>query len=266
MKTKFFAGLLVVAMLLASVGVVAAAPAEVRPLQIAGNVTAIDGTTLTVQTLARGVMKVQTDASTRFHMKDKLHATLADVKVGDLITARGRRTTDGLHANVVVIVPANLRDLVAGKVQSINGSTIVITKKDASTVNVATSADTKFHSPDKPDATLSDVKVGDVLEAAGVLSNNTLTAGQVRFHSPKQHTGPIAFGLIDSVNGNSLKLDSGLTVNFSDSTLIAKRGKDGATVGGLADLVKGARVMVIGQRNVDDTSMNAVAMVIGKAK
>jgi hypothetical protein len=266
MKTKFFAGLLVAAMLLASVGVAVAAPAEVRPGRIAGDVTAINGNTLTVQTLKQGVVKVQTDANTRFHMKDNPHATLADVKVGDLIIARGPRTNDVLHANVVVIVPANLRDLVAGKVQAITGSTIVITKKDGSTLNVATNADTKFHSPDKPNATLADVKVGDLLEAAGVLSGNTLTAGQVRFHSPKQHTGPIAFGVINSVSGNSLKLDSGLTVNFNGDTMIVKRGPGGATVGSVADLVKGAPVTVIGTRSADGASMNAVAIVIGKGK
>jgi hypothetical protein len=266
MKTKFFAGLLVVAMLLASVGVAVAAPVEVKAGQIAGNVTAINGNTLTVQTLKQGEVKVQTDANTRFHMKDNPQASLADVKVGDLITARGKRTNAVLHANVVVIIPANLRDLVAGKVQAISGSTIVITKKDGSTVNVATSANTKFHSPNKPAATLADVKVGDLLEAAGVLSGNTLDAGQVRFHSPRQPTGPIAFGLINSVSGKTLTLDSGLTVNFSDSTLIVKRGPDGATVGSATDLVKGAPIMVIGLRSADGKSMNAVAIVIGKGK
>jgi len=233
---------------------------------LTGKVTAITGNTLTVETLAQGVVKVQTDANTRFRMQGKPQASIDDVKVGALITARGDRTNDVLHAVAVVIVPANLSDLAAGKVQSINGSTIVITKKDGSTLNVTTNADTKFHSPDKPNATLADVKVGDLLEAAGVLSGNTLTAGQVRFHSPKQHTGPIAFGVINSVSGNSLKLDSGLTVNFNGDTMIVKRGKDGATVGSVADLVKGAPIMVIGQRSSDGESINAVAIIIGKGK
>ncbi len=267
MKTKFFAVMLVVAMLLGIVGVAAAAPADApRPNALTGDVTAINGNNLTVQTFRQGVVKVQTDANTKFHAPEKQNASLADVKVGDRIVARGNRTNDVLHANVVVIVPANLHDLIMGRAQSINGSTIVVEQKGGTTVNVVTSADTKFRTPDKDNATLADVKVGDVIEAAGVLSGNTLTAGLVRFHSPKLGTGPIGMGVIDSVSANSVTLLNGLTVNFTGSTMIVKRAPGGATIGSAADLVKGAPIIAIGTRSADDKSINAIAIVVGSGK
>ncbi len=268
MKTKLFAGLLVVAMLIATVGVAAAAPADtVRPTTITGNVTAIAGNVLTVQTVVQGVLKVQTDANTRFRQQGNPNASLSDVKVGDRIAARGARTNDVLHANVVLIMPSNLRDVVIGKVQSINGNTIVVTKNDGSTANVATTDITSFHTPNNPTASLSDVKVGDVLQAAGVLSGNTLDAAVVRFNTPKRNTGPIAMGLIQSINGSTLTLQTPsldtLTVNLSSSTFIVVRGQSGATIGSVADLSQGAGIMVIGTRSSDGTSMNAIVILIG---
>ena len=265
MKIKLFAVMLVLAMVLATVGVVAAAPADAKVFgTIAGDVTVISGNTLTVQTLAQGVVKVQTDANTRFRMKDKPQASLSDFKVGDRIVARGERTNDVLHAIVVVLVPANLHDLVVGKVQSISGSTIVVTTKAGSTVNIVTNGDTQFHTKDKATASLSDVKVGDVIAAAGVLTGDTLTAGQVRFNTPKHAAGPIALGKIESVNGSTLTLGSGLMVNLSGTTFIVKRSAGGATIGSTSDLVPGAGILVIGQRSGDGESMNAIVILIGR--
>lgn len=271
MKTKLFASLVVVAMLLATVGVAAAAPVEVkRGDALMGDVTAITGNTLTVQTLAQGVVKVQTDANTRFRMKDKSNADLSDINVGDRIAARGLRTNAVLHADVVVIVPANLHDVVLGEVQSINGNTVVVTKRDGATVNVVTSATTKFHTKDNPNASLADVKVGDGLQAAGVLSGDTLNAAEVRSGpAPKRQSsnGPLALGQIKSIDGSVLTLNTGfggsLTVNLNSSTFIVVRGQGGATIGSPADLVQGAGVMVIGTRSSDGTSISAVAILIG---
>lgn len=265
MKIKLFAVMLALAMVLATVGVVTAAPADAKVFgTIAGDVTVITGNTLTVQTLAQGVVKVQTDVNTRFRIKDKPQASLSDFKVGERIVARGERTNDVLHASVVVLVPANLHDLVVGKVQSISGSTIVVMTKVGSTVNVVTNGDTQFHTKNKAAASLSDVKVGDVIAAAGVLAGDTLTAGQVRFNTPKHAAGPIALGRIESVNGSTLTLGTGLIVNLSGTTFIVKRSAGGATIGSPSDLVPGAGILVIGQRSSDGVSMNAIVILIGK--
>jgi uncharacterized protein DUF5666 len=268
MKTKLLAGLLVVAMLFATVGVAMAAPDKAMGRNmITGDVTTINGNMLTVQTLAQGVVKVQTDSNTRFRQQGNPNASLSDVKVGDRIAARGQRTIDVLHASIVLLMPSNLRDAVMGKVQSINGTTIVVTKQDGSTANVATSDITSFHSKDNPNASLSDVKVGDLLQAAGVLSGNTLDAAVVRFNTPKVNNGPIAVGLIKSINGNTLTLQTPsletLTVNLSSTTFIVKRGESGASIGSPTDLAQGAGVMVIGQRSSDGASMNAIVILIG---
>lgn len=271
MKSKLFASVLVGVVLLASVGVVAAAPADAgRANALTGNVTEISGSLLTVQTLAQGVVKVQTDSNTRFRMQNKGSAALSDIHLGDRIIAQGWRDGDVLHANIVRILPSNLRDVVTGLVQSINGSTIVVTKRDGSTVNVVTTSATQFHAKDNANAALSNIKVGDALEAAGELSGGTLTAAQVRFGAaPKRQTagGPIALGQIKSVTGSALTLNTGfggsLTVDLGSSTFIVLRGQNGPTLGSPADLTQGTGIMVIGPRSSDGTSINAIAILVG---
>jgi hypothetical protein len=274
MKTKLFVSLIVVAMLLAVVGVAAAAPAPApvdaqRIDAIMGDVKSIAGTLLAVQSMERGELQVQTNDRTRFRTKDGADITLADIKVGDRIIARGYWQDGKLVAQAVVLIPANLRDKIGGKVASITGTTIVVTKRDGSTVNVATNAQTKFHTLGNPNATLADVKVGDMLEAVGQLNGDTLTAVQVLFRTPPARTpGPIAVGKIEAINGSTLTLQLGfgetLTVNTSANTFFVKRGEGGAQVITLVDLKVGDGVLVIGPRSSDNSSIDARVIVVGK--
>jgi len=274
MKTKLFVSLVVVAMLLAVVGAAAAAPAPApqdaqRIDAIMGDVKSITGTLLTVQSMERGELQVQTNDQTRFRSKAGFDITLADIQVGDRITARGYWQDGKLVAGAVVLIPANLRDKVGGKVASINGTTIVVTKRDGSTVNVATNAQTKFHTKDNPNATLADVKVGDVLEAIGQLDSTTLTASHVLFNTPPARTpGPIGAGKIEAINGTAITLQLGfgetLTVNTNANTFFVKRGDGSPQVIPLADLKVGDGILAIGPRSSDNASIDARVIVVGK--
>jgi hypothetical protein len=277
MKTKLFVSLMVIAMLLAVVGVAAAAPAnqpgsgpiERRIDTILGDVTAINGAMLSVHSIARGDVQVLTNDRTRFHSKDKPNLTPADIKVGDRIAVRGQWQDGKLVARDILLIPASLRDKVGGKVASLTGTTIVVTKIDGSIINIATDVDTKFHTPGNPNAALADVKVGDVLEAVGQLSGNTLLAAQVVFRTPPERTpGPIAPGKIDAINGGVITLKQAfgvmLTVNTSANTIVIKRSGSGPQVITLAELRVGDSVMVIGPRSSDGHSIEARAIVVGQ--
>ncbi len=279
MKTKLFVSLIVIAMLLAVVGVAGAAPAnpqgggpfERRIDVILGDVTAINGAVLSVHSIARGDVQVLTNDRTRFHSKDNPNLILADIKVGDRLGVRGQWQNGQLVARDVLVIPANLRDKVGGKVGSINDMTIVVIKRDGDTVNVTTNAQTKFHTPGNPNATLADVKAGDALVAIGQLSGDTLTAAQVLFRTPPQRTpGPIALGKIDAIDGSTITLKQAfgemLTVNTNANTFVVKRGADGPQVITLADLKVGDGVMVIGPRSSDGRSIEARVIVVGKGQ
>jgi len=274
MKTKLFVSLVVVAMLLAVVGAAAAAPAPApqdaqRIDAIMGDVKSISGTLLTVQSMERGELQVQTNDQTRFRSKAGFDITLADIQVGDRITARGYWRDGKLVAGAVVLIPANLRDKVGGKVASINGTTIVATTRDGSTVDVVTNAQTKFHTKDNPNATLADVKVGDILEAIGQLNGTTLTASHVLFNTPPARTpGPIAVGKIEAINGATITLQLGfgetLIVNTNANTFFVKRGDGGPQVITLADLKVSDGILAIGPRSSDNSSIDARVIVVGK--
>lgn len=266
MKTKWLVGLLVAAMLAVTVGIAAAAPAEInRPNVVTGQVKAINGAVLTIEQGQGPQLQVLTDAQTRFHAKDNATVTLADIEVGDHITARGQWQNGQLLARDIVLMP----DRVGGMVTAINGMTLAITKLDGSAASVVTTSETKFQTKDNPNAQLSDIKVGDVIEAAGTLNGTTLTAFRVGFHTPIAKTGPFALGKISAVNANSLTLNIGfareLTVNVSSSTFIVKRDGQGGQVIQLSDLTVGENVLVIGVRNSNGTSMDAKTIIAGKA-
>ncbi|MFN8596000.1 MAG: DUF5666 domain-containing protein [Anaerolineae bacterium] len=267
MKTKWLVGLLVVAVLVVTVGTAAAAPAEInRPNVVTGQVKAVNGNTLTIEQGQGPQLQVVTDAQTRFHARDNATVTLADIQVGDHITARGQWQNGQLMARDVLLMP----ERVGGMVTAINGTTLAITKLDGSALNVATTTETKFQSKDKPNAQLSDIKVGDMIEAAGNLNGDTLTAIRVGFRTPIEKTGPFALGKISAVNTNSLTLNIGfgrdLTVNVSSSTFIVKRDGQGGQVIQLSDLTVGENVLVIGVRSSNGSSMDAKTIIAGKGE
>ncbi|HZY40964.1 MAG TPA: DUF5666 domain-containing protein, partial [Anaerolineae bacterium] len=149
MKTKVLMSLLVVALLTAGVGVVAAAPAAApaqadKPKVVIGQVKAISGATLTIERGQGPQLQVVTDAQTKFHAKDNANLTLADIQVGDQITARGQWQNGQLLARNVLLMP----DRASGLVTAINGTTLAIMKLDGSALSVATTAETKFQTKD----------------------------------------------------------------------------------------------------------------------
>lgn len=268
MKHKLLMSLVVVALLLTTVGTAAAAPAEVGNRDaVIGDVKSISGTVFTLTTPERGDVQVQTTDRTRYRAKDAPDFSLADLKVGDRVTAQGRWQDGKLQAIVVGLIPAELRDKAMGQVQSISGSTIAITKPDGSALSVATTNETKYHTKGIENPSLADIKVGDVIIATGVLEDETLTASHVGFQTPRAKTGPLAAGKIATITGGTLTLEQpfgqSLTVTTDANTFVVQRGEDGLVVIGVSDLKVGDGVAVLGVRSSDGKSIAAKAIMAG---
>ena len=268
MKHKMLMSLIVVALLLVTVGTAAAAPAEVGNRDaVIGDVKSISGTIFTLTTPERGDVQIQTTDRTRYRAKDNPNFSLADLKVGDRVTVQGRWQDGKLQANVVGLIPAELRDKVMGQVQSISGSTIAITKPDGSALSVVTTADTKFHAKGIENPSLADIKVGDIVVAVGQLDGDTLTAAQVGFQTPRAKTGPLAAGKIATINGGTLTLEQpfgqSLTVTTDANTFVVQRGEGGLVVISVSDLKVGDGVVVLGVRSSDGKSIAAKAIMAG---
>ena len=274
MKKKVFIGLVITAVLVGIIGVVvvAAAPTDQPVLGwwqgvVMGKVTAINGTTLTVQTVNQGTLQLTTDAQTKYRARGNSNFSLTDIKVGDRIAVRGTVQNGQVQAQVITLAPASVPDRAFGKVQSINGATIVVTTVAGHPLNIATNANTKFRTPGNANAALSDVKVGDGITAVGALNGDMLTATQVAFNTLRPQTGPFAFGRIASINDGTLTLDvlfgQTLTVNTSTNTFVVKRDANGGQTINASDLKAGDAIMVIGQRSSDGKSMDAKTIIVG---
>jgi len=236
---------------------------------VAGEVTAIDGAALTLDTPHRGSIVVQTGAQTRFRAKDNPQFSLADIEVGDTIAARGRFSSEGaLAARVVILIPDELSDSVRGKVIAVDGSTITVEDRDGNAVDIATSADTRFRVKGKPEASIDDVQAGMLLGAIGQFdANGALVAKQVAAVRPRgPKGGPVEVGSAAEVNGGEFALGfpdgSTLTVTTDASTLVMTRGENGPALGSLDEVKEGARVVVIGVPSGDGSGIAARVILL----
>jgi len=252
---------------------------EWRGTLIEGEVTAIEGATLTVATQHRGEISVQTDADTKFRVRDNADFSLADIQVGDTIAAKGRFIDEStLAARVVMRAPAELADTAHGKVTAIEGDTITIEDKDGNVTHIVTSADTRFHLKGNPDASIEDIAVGMSLGAAGQFdANGALIAKRVMAGEPREPRrreslkgGPLAGGKVAEVNGGAFAINypdgSTLTVATDASTLVITRGEEGPALGSLSDVSEGAHILAIGVPSEDGSSFAARVIMVGFGK
>ncbi len=268
MKHKLLMSLLVGVLLLATGGTAAAAPAEVGNRDgVSGDVKSISGAAFTLTTPERGDVQVQTTDRTRYRAKGNPDFSLDDLKVGDRVAVQGRWQDGKLQANLVGLIPDELRDKVMGQVQAVTGSTIAITKPDGSSLEVATTDETKYHAQGVADPALADIKPGDVIIATGKLAGDTLTASHVGFQTPRAKIGPLAAGKIVAINGGTLTLEQpfgqSLTVTTDTNTFVVQRGEDGLVVITVAALKVGDGVAVLGVRSSYGKSIVAKAIMAG---
>lgn len=183
-NSRWLVGMLVGLLAFSSFGFAYAdpgAPPIRRGALIAGEVTAIDGDILTVETNHRGAVQAHTHPGTRFRAPGRPDFSLADIKVGDLVAAQGRFADETtLDARRVALIPPDLADRAHGRVTAIDGGAITVEDKDGNVATIVTSIETKFHLHGVRDASLDDIRPGMILGAAGQFdTGGALAAKQV---------------------------------------------------------------------------------------
>ncbi|MFH0751562.1 MAG: DUF5666 domain-containing protein [Chloroflexota bacterium] len=154
---------------------------------VAGTVASVSGSTVTVTGRDGSTTKVVLTASTTYQLAGQA-ATKDAVVTGAQVVARGTMATDGtLTATSVDVAPATF----AGTVKEMGATSLTLTTRDGSTVVVKVTSSTTYQVDAITSPTLADVKVGDIVMAAGTRNaDGSLSATVVRSHAAGQFGGP----------------------------------------------------------------------------
>lgn len=150
--------------------------------QVAGTISKIDATTITVTLNGNKTATVKTDSTTVYRQAGQA-ISRSDLAAGQRVVAAGTTASDGsLLAQAVNVQPA----LVYGTVTKKSGSTLTISTVGGGTATVRVNSKTTYQVAGKSSPTLADVAVGDGIVAQGVLGKDgSLTATAVRVGNGK---------------------------------------------------------------------------------
>jgi hypothetical protein len=154
--------------LAASVVIVVPAELAQRRFVAQGQVTAVNGLTITVDA-GRGKGLVVTDGSTRFLIPGVEVPGIEDVSVGDPLLALGRPDDEGnLRARLVAVVtPGQVRrHTIRGLITDIRGDSLTLLTR-LSEVQVETNDNTVFRIPGAEDPGIDDLNVRDLIIVVG---------------------------------------------------------------------------------------------------
>jgi len=138
---------------------------EVRVIvpQVAGEVTAVSSTSLTLKLRDGSSKTITLNGDTKYFLGPRA-ASQSDVKVGANVVAAGTVSGDTFTALSVTIRP----QVVAGEVTAKTAGTITLRARDGSTTTVKVDANTLYRIAGKANATLADVTVGMQIAAQGL--------------------------------------------------------------------------------------------------
>jgi hypothetical protein len=146
----------------------------------AGQIAALGPDSLTLKTADGGAAIIKFDSSTQF-IRDMQPAKLADFKVGEWVFAGGTREGDTWKAaRLFYSARMNQRmaelgkTFIAGRVESISGTTLTIHRIDGQRQQIQVDENTSFRQG-QASITLADVKPGDSIGGRGALSNGVFT-------------------------------------------------------------------------------------------
>ncbi len=176
---------------------------------ISGTVSAINGTSITVNSKARPdggtAITYTVDASSATVTKNGAASSVSNIAVGDTIMVQGTVTGTNVVAKTIrdgaaqaqPAIQGNGQPVVAGKVTVISGSVVTITNQSNVTYTVDASA-AKFVVAGVTSPTILNVAVGDNVVVQGTVNGNSVTASSVIYQKAKPKTG-------ENNSGNSQK-------------------------------------------------------------
>ena len=205
MTLKKIALSLVLAALLLSLGSVAWAAEPQQGRFLRGQVTAIEGMTLTVKT-PKGERQVTISDETRFRIRGVENPTIVNVNVGDYILAKGEPDSTGAFMAKVILVVSGQRVgrfIAQGTVSAIEGTTLVLDTLQGE--EQVTTDEAIFWAPDVENPSLADVQVGDQVVAWGrPEEDGSLAARLVAIASAEELREHTVRGRVTAVEGQTL--------------------------------------------------------------
>ena len=183
---------------------------RMRGERVAGTITAVKDSTLTIEDEQHQATTVVTSEETRV-MKDGAPAKLTDLKAGDKVNVFGERKDEHtVTARAVILgqmprgggmmgmfrgplTPEQKEQLkqfglgttfVVGSVKSIDETNIIVTRVDDETQTVTVDENTSFKNMQGESVTLADMKPGDRIMARGALKSGAFLAQVVGFGTP----------------------------------------------------------------------------------
>jgi hypothetical protein len=175
---------------------------------VVGKVTAVSKDSLTVAPLTGGEpVTIKIGESTRV-MKERQPAKLEDIKVDEMVFARGKLSGNSMEAAIVSVVNPemiqrlqqgggpggfnregfNREDLgkkfIAGEVKAINETKLTIARPDGQTQEIEVDENTSFKKGQES-ITLPDIKVGDFVRGRGELKDNVFVPKELIVGRPQ---------------------------------------------------------------------------------
>lgn len=260
-KRKWMIGLLLLSLLLGSTSVAWAqetsdsspepADQRVRRPNLLGEVSAIDGNTLSVKT-RRGEATVLTDEATRYRLPDAegIEASLADVQVGSHVAIWGRVAGPGIwYARLIAVIPENAARLY-GTVEAILDQAFTLLTGRGERVTILTDDETRFFVPGVEEPGLDDIEAGARVDVAGLRDEaGSLLARAIRVVVGEKRV--LIRGEVSAVEADGFDLNTPrgeLTVRVDGETQYRFPGVEEP---GLDDVEVGARLAVGGSLNED---------------
>jgi hypothetical protein len=260
---KLLASLVLVGVLLSATGIAWAEESTERGA-LRGQVVAVEGDTLLVNTLSGEERSVVVGEETRLRIPGVREPSIESIEVGDCVGAWGEIDEDGdLLATVVVIVPAEMaqrRFVVMGHVTAMEGQTLTVETRQGERI-VLTDDSTHFRIAGVEDPGLEDVSVGDTILALGRPDKEgNLLARAVAMVTPAQVWRHTIRGVIEDIEGNTIGLLTGqgeVRVETDRETTFRIPGVEDP---GLDDLEEKDLILVVGAWEVEGEDFTARAV------
>jgi Domain of unknown function (DUF5666) len=272
MKTRVLTVMLVVLTLVAAFAgaLPASAQAPSGAGVVRGEVTAVDNSGFTLDTLNGRTAAVTVTRSTRYRIPGIQNPSLAGIEVGMVVQARGTWSSDNTTFTAQTVVAATRevirQHLVRGKVTAVDPAAGTLALKTPQSVEwtIHTTDQTRYRIPEVQEPTLVDVKVGDQVLVFGRPGNTTGEAtareGTALLVTVLPEGMVTGRGQVTAISGNALTVETWLgsgTVTVDAATRY--RARDIANPS-LSDIKVGTTIAVVG---VKQSVGNVLAKTIG---
>jgi hypothetical protein len=215
-------------------------------------ITAINGTQLTVRAVGGQTRTIDVSGATITRAGQTI--TVSDLRVGDQITARQSRQSDGSYKVTAITV---LLRTVSGTVESVGPSSATISGSGRSKQTITLTDSTTYAQAGAKVSKNALVAGARIVAQGSVDSSGSFTAGSVTI-APSVVTGTVA-GKTSSAITVTTAAGKTVAVNVSSSTRYVVRGVRSAT---LADVAVGDRITAQGTLGPDGSLTATIVQVL----